>query len=149
MGSPTSDPPIFSWKSRKDCYTCPKIHFRGSRYLKRGPLQGFLDFYKNWGKIHKNLRYGLEPPIFGWASSVIPFRKALAILLQGFFLGPAGCWLGFAQLHSFSIWGMATWGPAPSLPTKVFPSVLKVIGTLEDRNGSWEESWISGHPFVI
>ena len=85
IGSPTSDPPIFSWKSLKDHQTCPKIHFRGFRYLKRGPLQGVLDFMKILKKIHKNLKYGLEPPILVRASSVIPFRKALAIPVAGLY----------------------------------------------------------------
>ena len=85
IGSLTSDPQIFLWKSLRDHQTCPKICFRGSRYLKRGPLQGVLDFYENWEKIHKNLKYGQDPRIFGRASSVIPFRKALAIPVSGFY----------------------------------------------------------------
>ena len=83
IGSPTSDPKIFSWKSVRDHQTCPKIGFRGSRYLKRGPIQGVLDFFKNWKKIHQYLKCGLEPQILGRASSVIPFWKALAIPIAG------------------------------------------------------------------
>ena len=83
IGSPTSDPKIFSWKSVRDHQTCPKIGFRGSRYLKRGPIQGVLDFFKNWKKIHQYLKCGLEPQILGRASSVIPFWKALAIPVAG------------------------------------------------------------------
>ena len=65
-----------------------------------------------------------------------------------FFLGPAGSYLGYAQLLSFSFWGMAAWRAVPSPPpTLVFPSVIKAIGTLENRNCSWEESWSSECPY--
>ena len=50
--------------------------------------------------------------------------------------------LGFAQLLSFSIWGMAA-----LTTTKVFLSVIKVIETLENRNCSWEQYWSSERPY--
>ena len=56
---------------------------KGSKYLKRGPRQGVLYFMKILKKIHKNLKYGLEPPILDWASSVIPFRKAIDSTVTG------------------------------------------------------------------
>ena len=63
-----------------------------------------------------------------------------------FFLGPAGSCLGYAQLLFLSIWGMAARGAALCPPIKVFPSVIKIIGKLENRKCSWEEYWSSERP---
>ena len=52
----------------------------------KGPPPGGFKFLKKMEKILQNLKYGLEPPIFGRSSSVIPFRKALAIPVAGVIL---------------------------------------------------------------
>ena len=45
----------------------------------KGPPPRGFRFLKKMEKILQNLKDGLEPPIFGQSSSVIPFRKALTI----------------------------------------------------------------------
>ena len=45
----------------------------------KGPSPGGFKFLKKMEKILQNLKYGLEPPIFGRSSSVIPILIALTI----------------------------------------------------------------------
>ena len=52
----------------------------------KGPPPGGFKFLKKMEKILQNLKYGLEPPIFGQSSSVKPFWKALAIPVAGIIL---------------------------------------------------------------
>ena len=72
IGSPTSNTPICSWKSLKDHQTSPKIHFRGFRYFKRGPLQGVLDFMKILKKITKILNMAWNPQF--WSEHQVSYH---------------------------------------------------------------------------
>ena len=65
----------------------PFIHhlvpFKLPKNVQRGPFQGLLVFRYFFQKISNFTKYALTPLFFGWPSSVIPFRKALAFPVAG------------------------------------------------------------------
>merc|ERR1712102_158239 len=74
---------IFWQKSLRTIDTYHLVPFNLPKNVQGGPFQGLLVFKKKFPKIPNFTKYALTPSLFGRSSSVIPFRKALAIPVAG------------------------------------------------------------------
>ena len=75
---------LFFWqKSLRTIHTYHLVPFKLPKNVQGGPLQGLLVFYHFFPKIYNFTKQAVTPSFFGRPSSVIPFRKALAIPVAG------------------------------------------------------------------
>ena len=75
---------LFLWqKSLRTIHTYHLVPFKLPKNVQGGPFQGLLVFNHFFPKIAHFTKYALTPSFFGRPSSVIPFRKALAIPVAG------------------------------------------------------------------
>ena len=74
---------IFWQKSLRTIHTYHLVPFNLPKNVQGGPFQGLLVFKHFFPKIPNFTKYALTPSLFGRSSSVIPFRKALAIPVAG------------------------------------------------------------------
>ena len=75
---------LFFWqKSLRTINTYHLVPFKLPKNVQGGPFQGLLVFKHFFPKIPNFTKYALTPSFLGRPSSVIPFRKALAIPIAG------------------------------------------------------------------
>ena len=74
---------FFLQKILRTIHTYHLVPFKLPKIVQGGPFQGLLVFKHFFPKIPNFTKYALTPSFFGRSSSVIPFRKALAIPVAG------------------------------------------------------------------
>ena len=79
------DTSFFSMESLRNIQTYHLVPFKSPKNVQRGPFQGLLVFHNFFPKISNFTKKALTPLFFGQSSSVIPFRKALAIPVAGLY----------------------------------------------------------------
>ena len=77
------DTQFFSIESLRNIQTYHRVPLESTKKVQRGPFQGLLVFHHFFPKISYFTKQALALLFFGQPSSVIPFRKALAIPIAG------------------------------------------------------------------
>ena len=120
---------IFSQKSLRTIYTYHLVPFKLPKNVQKGPFQGLLVFRYFFQKISNFTKYALTPLFFGWPSSVIPFRKALAFPVVG------------------SYWSLTWWSPPmrnKHIKIGIFNTVTSVFNLYENfsflKSSFWKVS---------